>query len=63
MTVESDLRTIDEAAELLRVGRRTVERLIAEGELASLKIGRRRLVPDDAIARYRRLAERRGRVA
>ncbi len=36
---------VDEAAELLSIGRTMVFQLIAEGRLGSLKIGHRRLVP------------------
>jgi excisionase family DNA binding protein len=55
--------TIAETAAHLRLGKRTVERLIATGELRSVKIGRRRLVRPEEADRYLRLAERRGRVA
>jgi excisionase family DNA binding protein len=34
---------LDEAAELLGLSERTVARLVADGELPSLKVGRRRL--------------------
>jgi excisionase family DNA binding protein len=51
----STLLTIDEAASMLRVGRTTIFRLVAEGELMSIKVGRRRLVPtaslDDFVER------------
>jgi excisionase family DNA binding protein len=59
----SELLTVERAAIVMSVGKRTVERLIANGELRSVKIGRRRLVPEDAVVQYIRLAERRGRVA
>ena len=36
---------VDEAAELLSIGRTMVFQLIAEGRLGSLKIGNRRLIP------------------
>jgi len=39
---------LDEAAALLRVGRSTLYELIARGELASIKIGRRRLITHEA---------------
>lgn len=45
------LLTVDEVADLLRVKRRSVERLIRRGDLASFKAGRRRLIPRDAVAR------------
>lgn len=59
----TDLLTTAEVAQRLRLGRRTVERLIAAGELRSVKIRSRRLVRSDEVERYLRLAERRGRVA
>jgi excisionase family DNA binding protein len=34
---------LDEAAELLGLSERTVHRLVADGQLPSLKVGRRRL--------------------
>jgi excisionase family DNA binding protein len=58
----SQLVTVPELAERLRVGLRTVERKIATGEIRSLLVGRRRLVRADEVERYLRLAERRGRV-
>ena len=42
----ADLFTLDEAAERLRVSRRTLERLIAAGRIRTVAIGRRRLVTD-----------------
>jgi excisionase family DNA binding protein len=45
----SDVLTIDEAADRLRVSRWTVYNLIRAGRLRSVKIGRRRLVPAAAI--------------
>ena len=57
------LWTVTETAERLRIGKRTAERLIATGEIPSVKIGKRRLVSQDALDRYLRVAERRGRVA
>lgn len=59
----SELLTIQETADRLRVGRRTVERFVAGGELASVKVGRRRFIPADALERFLRAAEKRGRVA
>jgi excisionase family DNA binding protein len=58
-----DLLTIQEAADRLRIGKRTVERYVAEGEIPTLKVGRRRLVPADELERFIRRAEKRGRVA
>lgn len=59
----SELLTIPEVADRMRVGRRTVERLIADGDLRSVLVRRRRFVQDRELERYMRLAERRGRVA
>lgn len=47
---EPTLLRIEEAAERLRVGRSTVYDLIRTRRLRSVKIGRRRLIPTDAIA-------------
>ena len=46
------LRNIDESADELGVSARTVATLIARGELRSIKIGRRRLVPRQAIEEF-----------
>lgn len=46
------LYPLPEAAELLGVGRSTIYELIGAGALASVKIGRRTLVPAEAIDRY-----------
>jgi excisionase family DNA binding protein len=40
---------VEEAARLLNVGRSTAYDLIRSGRLRSVKIGRRRLVPRDAL--------------
>lgn len=42
----------DVAAQQLGVSRTTTYRLIREGQLRSLKIGRRRLVPTSEISRF-----------
>jgi len=44
----------DLAAASLGLGRTTTYRLIKEGRLRSIKVGRRRLVPADEIARFLR---------
>ena len=46
------LLSIDQAAELLGVSRRQVYVLIDAGEVASLHIGRRHLVPETALSEY-----------
>jgi excisionase family DNA binding protein len=47
--VDITLFTIDEAAARLRVSRWSVYNLIRSGQLRTIKIGRRRLVPLDAL--------------
>jgi excisionase family DNA binding protein len=42
--------TVDEAAERLRVSRWSIYALIRSNQLRTVKIGRRRLVPVDALA-------------
>ena len=44
------LLSVDEAAEALGMARSTLYRELGAGSLASVKIGRRRLVPSSAIA-------------
>lgn len=46
------LLSMEEAADVLGVSRRTMDTLQAAGEVATLKIGRRRLVPADALCYY-----------
>ncbi len=46
------LLTVPETAEMLRCGQTTVYQLLKDGRLASVKIGRRRLVRADAVARF-----------
>jgi len=41
-----------EAAEQLSISVRVLDRLIADGEVSSVLIGRRRLVPADALSDY-----------
>lgn len=41
-----------EVADLLRVSRRTVERLIAAGELVKVKVGHSTLIPAEQLTRY-----------
>lgn len=46
------LLSIDEAAEMLGIGRVTLYSEIQAGRLRTLKVGRRRLVPAGAVADY-----------
>jgi excisionase family DNA binding protein len=57
-TEPAKLLGVREAAARLGVSERTIRALIASGELRSLRVGRRRLVPVDAIADYVRGIER-----
>jgi len=43
---------VEEAADYLRCGRTHVFELIRSGQLRSVKVGRRRLVPADALKDY-----------
>lgn len=47
-----ELLTLPEAAERLKVSRRGLARLVANRELPSVRIGRRRLITSRAIAAY-----------
>ena len=44
--------SVEEAADLLGIGRTVMFHLVTAGEVGSFKIGRRRLVPRDAIDSY-----------
>lgn len=46
------LYSIPDAADQLSVSARVLERLIADGEVDTVKIGRRRLVPAEALTDY-----------
>ena len=46
------LYTIEEAAKRLRISRAKLYRLLAADEVATVRIGRRRLVPDHALAAW-----------
>lgn len=53
MTINDKLLySISEAADQLSVSARVTERLIADGEIETIKIGRRRLVPAEALEDY-----------
>lgn len=44
--------TVEEAAELLRIGRGSAYELVRSGRLRAVKIGRRILIPSDAINEF-----------
>jgi excisionase family DNA binding protein len=46
------LYTVDEAVQALRLSRSALYELIRSGRLRSVKAGRRRLVPVEALAEY-----------
>lgn len=46
------LHAIPEAADELSISARVLERLIADGLVETVRIGRRRLVPHDALEAY-----------
>lgn len=46
------LHSIEDAAAELSISKRVMEKLIADGEVASVTIGRRRLVAHDALEDY-----------
>ena len=46
------LLSVEEAAQRLNVGRTTVYALIKAGDLVTVKVGRRRLVPAEAVDAY-----------
>lgn len=46
------LYSVDEAAELLGIGRTFMFHLVATGEIDSFKIGKRRKIPRDALDTY-----------
>jgi excisionase family DNA binding protein len=51
-TTEQLLVPLTDAADALSLSRRHVHRLIAEGRLGSVRIGRRRLVPSAELERF-----------
>ncbi|HEU4423685.1 MAG TPA: helix-turn-helix domain-containing protein [Pilimelia sp.] len=43
---------VPEAAERMRIGERTLRRMIADGEIDTVRIGRRRLIPREVVDAY-----------
>jgi len=52
------LYTVDEVAELTHAPERSVLYWLYCGKLASIKVGRRRLIPEDALRLFLQLDER-----
>lgn len=48
----ADLLTVDEAAQRLRVGRTFLYELVRNGEIVSLKVGRLRRFPPEALTAF-----------
>jgi excisionase family DNA binding protein len=46
------LFSVEEAAQLLGIGRTFMFQLVATGEISSLKIGKRRKIPREALDQY-----------
>lgn len=46
------LHSIPDAADRLSISARVLERLISDGQVETVKIGRRRLVPEEALTAY-----------
>lgn len=44
--------SVEEAAQALSLGRTTVKKLIATGQLVSVRVGRRRLIPRSELETY-----------
>lgn len=44
--------SIEEATQVMSVGRSTIYELFDRGQLESIKVGRRRIIPADAIRAY-----------
>jgi excisionase family DNA binding protein len=48
----ADLLSVEEAARRLRIGRTILYSLISTGQIETVTIGRRRLVPPECVAAY-----------
>lgn len=44
--------TVDEAGQLLRIGRNNMYRLVNSGQIQSIKVGRKILIPCNALVRF-----------
>lgn len=52
MTSSVSFLTVAEVAEQMRVSKMTVYRLVHNGELEAVRVGRSFRVPEDAVAKY-----------
>jgi excisionase family DNA binding protein len=50
--IEAVLLTVEEAADRLRIGRTTMYALVSSGAVESVKVGRLRRVPTEAVDAY-----------
>lgn len=50
--MEKVLLDVESAAEALSLGRTVIYRLLGDGSLRSIKVGKRRLIPVDALAEF-----------
>lgn len=57
MHSEDDLLTVEQAGDILHASRATVFRILKSGQLASIKVGKQRLVRRGAIAEFVRRQE------
>lgn len=55
VTMERDIYTIDEVADILRVHRRTIRNAMDRGELEAFIVGREYRITADALKRYQEL--------
>lgn len=61
VSVGTTMFTMAEACKELRLSRWSLYRLINEGQIESVKIGRRRLIPADALAEFVRKIREEGK--
>lgn len=47
-----DILTIDELAELLKIGKNTTYRLINSGQIKSIRIGKTHRIPKESVNQY-----------
>jgi excisionase family DNA binding protein len=57
MADDSILLTLDETADALRISKRSVSNLIAKGELAYTKVGKRTMIRRETLVEFAKLNE------